>query len=559
MNKSFSSASRPARGFSLVEALVAFLVIAFGMIALGSLQVNLAQASENAKHRGEATRLAQQRMEVLRTYYDRVANGAVIDYTDIVSNTAGEQIANSGADIYLNTTFTRRWWVTKEDGATVADASDPQKWLRVQVSWVDRLNQTQSVTLQSVVALSSPIDVGVLAVGPGKSKPRSPKNRNIDIPYPAVSLTGSKSAFKPDGSTSTFVFDNISGDIVGKCDSTVTLGEGGTFDATATGCQSLNAYLLSGYVHFIGNLPSSGNERNFDNGITNPNNATKAFATTGGVTLAFPDFATGLNSSSYECFHRRRKIISANNPDEYTITSITHASNVVTVTTSATHSFVVGMKIALQGVPTSLLGAYTIASVPATNQFTLAKAGSSASSTGGLAIAPATQTVDEATSYSGYGSTLARFVIYTCVIQPWDHDNDVATPGLWWGKLLFTTDGTWAITNSGTASVRHKVCRFSGDYVQDNTLSNAEHPLWYRGVSGAVDNQNYLVIQGSENCPTNSKSNPLSDDYINVNTVLHQDNGLAGGAYSSSTTQWATLRETADPTGTSDRLTMLEP
>jgi hypothetical protein len=96
--------------------------------------------------------------------------------------------------------------------------------------------------------------------------------------------------------------------------------------------------------------------------------------------------------------------------------------------------------------------------------------------------------------------------------------------------------------------------------VQDGKLSNAEHPLWYRGVSGTLDNQNYLVVQGSDSCPTDSKNNSLADDYINVNTVLHQNSGAAGGLYSNDTAQWvaADAEPSSEPPNASSKLPMLD-
>jgi hypothetical protein len=93
------------------------------------------------------------------------------------------------------------------------------------------------------------------------------------------------------------------------------------------------------------------------------------------------------------------------------------------------------------------------------------------------------------------------------------------------------------------------VCRFTGDYVIDNAMSNTEHPLHYRGVTGALDNQNYLVIDGNQTCPTDSKIDPINSDYVNTHTLLHQAAAAsaASGVLSNSSTQWATTPEPAAP------------
>ena len=56
------------RGFSLIEALIALLVMAFGMLALAGMQASVSYGGDMAKQRGEAMRLAQERIEQMRSY-----------------------------------------------------------------------------------------------------------------------------------------------------------------------------------------------------------------------------------------------------------------------------------------------------------------------------------------------------------------------------------------------------------------------------------------------------------------------------------------------------------
>jgi len=73
-----------------------------------------------------------------------------------------------------------------------------------------------------------------------------------------------------------------------------------------------------------------------------------------------------------------------------------------------------------------------------------------------------------------------------------------------------------------TSSDRFKLCRYTGDYYADGVLSNSEHPLKYRGVTGALDNQNYVVVDGNVDCPTDGPVDMATGNYVNANTTLHQ-------------------------------------
>ena len=71
-------------GFTLVEALIALLVLAFGMLAVAGLQTTLAHNADVARQRTEATRLAQARVEALRAYQQVGAASGAASYADIV-------------------------------------------------------------------------------------------------------------------------------------------------------------------------------------------------------------------------------------------------------------------------------------------------------------------------------------------------------------------------------------------------------------------------------------------------------------------------------------------
>lgn len=224
------------RGFTLIEALVALLIVAFGLMALAGVNLKLAQSEDVAKQRGEAVRLAQERIEALRSFTRIDAAAGQLAWDDLASGT--DTIAES-ANYHTNTTFTRTWVVS---GA----AADPMRTVRVTVAWNDRANDPQSVTLASVLSKSDPSDVGSLGFPlPANTTLKQPKNRNLNIPVPAVDLGNGQSVVQLQNNFAV-VFSNESGYVVKTCAFVVVTA------ADLAGCSTANAYIIAGYVSLSG-------------------------------------------------------------------------------------------------------------------------------------------------------------------------------------------------------------------------------------------------------------------------------------------------------------------
>jgi len=127
-------------GFTLVEVLVALLVLGTGLIAMANFQARVTTSSIDAKARSEAMQLAQQRMEWLRAR----------DLETLASDTHGP-IAFAGrvAEYDLSWTLEDLPWALEDD---------PQaRFIRaatVRVDWVSSRDEDQSVELVSYVANS---------------------------------------------------------------------------------------------------------------------------------------------------------------------------------------------------------------------------------------------------------------------------------------------------------------------------------------------------------------------------------------------------------------------
>ena len=599
-----------ARGFTILEALIALLVLSFGMLAIAGFQATLSRSSDLAKQRTEAMRLAQQKMETLRAY-GQVATDPTLppahrfNYTDdVVSSSVlpytGPEIVSSNAN------FSRTWTVTP-------NAADTERWINVVVAWNDRAGQAHTVQLLSVISKFDPQSVGTLATGSGTSNVRRPKNRNINIPYPAVTLSGgAQSAFIPPPGNVAYVFDNASGNIVQSCtglvatpptpreiqrlertDATVTVtssghtfvagnsvtiaGTGqpefngtftvinpvtaGTFNytlASPAGAISANrgtatlyatllvegldlggstavcttftvpGYLMTGYVRFDTSTGPTGEEPNNPGSIndTRPLDATTPFL------FDTSNQSTTNGTPTMTCYSQRQQVVTTNNLAPVNITGVALGGSTVTVTAPA-HGFSVGTTLAINGTSNpAFIGAFVVASVPTVNTFTYIlppplPTSTSTSGPGGTAVRVQRLTIQEGASVSGY-TTQSKFVSYACVVIPVNHDLQASTPNRWWGRVTLNANSnaangqTWTI---GTASGNFRVCRFSADYNGNGAIANSEHPLWYRGVIGALDGQNYLVINQSQSCPTEQPADPLSNQaarYSDDTTALHQ-------------------------------------
>jgi len=232
MNALRAFPARRQRGVSLIEALVAFAVMAIGMLGVMGVQTTLRFNSDISKQRSEATRLAQEQMELLRSF-------SVLPTTPGVR--AFDDIANSGPADVAGYTMTNTTYTLTTEVQAFADRKD----VRVTVAWDDRQGTElrPSVVLNSVIAGVDPALSGMLSLPPNGSPLKNPLGRHVGIPIGAGFQQDPRfSVFTPPGGSVHWVFNNATGVITRVC----TVRDGNE----VLGCTAVFGRLVTGVVRF---------------------------------------------------------------------------------------------------------------------------------------------------------------------------------------------------------------------------------------------------------------------------------------------------------------------
>jgi type IV pilus modification protein PilV len=170
---------RRGAGFSLIEVLVAVVVLSFGLLALAALQGSLFKASTESKMQSVGLGLATEKLEFFRGYRDSA------DYLAMTSSTTPETVTIGGIP------YTRSWTVTRYaypaaggNFVSVANtttlgsayaANNEFKRIVVTVSWTDAQGKPQFVTLEDAIAAINPGDSARLAKSATFARPRGPE------------------------------------------------------------------------------------------------------------------------------------------------------------------------------------------------------------------------------------------------------------------------------------------------------------------------------------------------------------------------------------------------
>jgi type IV pilus assembly protein PilV len=127
-----------ARGFMLIEAMVALLIFAFGVLGLVGLQAAMTKAQSTAKFRADAAFLAQQVVGTMWADAPNIANYAS-------ANCAGYARCNSWATKVAST-------LPAGTAAVTVAASD----VTVAITWTQPNEGSHTYTTRTTIAFNAP-------------------------------------------------------------------------------------------------------------------------------------------------------------------------------------------------------------------------------------------------------------------------------------------------------------------------------------------------------------------------------------------------------------------
>jgi Tfp pilus assembly protein PilV len=234
-------------GTTLLEGLVAFLVLSLGMLSVVRVQTQLRVNSDIARQRSEAVRLAQEDLERMRAFSVIGAHAGARAYADLGSASAIVDAAHGQPG---NTRFVLSREVAGGDVPNAKSAT-------VSVAWDDRTGVAQRIVLSTLISASDPAYSGALSLAPRAPAVRAVAARAPTIPVGARDLGNGSSAFKPvSNGSEALLFDNATGSVTARCTGIdPALSNGALAADHLSQCEALRGYLLSGVVRFSGGVP----------------------------------------------------------------------------------------------------------------------------------------------------------------------------------------------------------------------------------------------------------------------------------------------------------------
>lgn len=135
------------KGVSLIEILIALIILATGVVTLMKLQGDLIRGRGLTGQQSQALMIMQNKIDELRNYQVLTTTTGYTAYDDIVS---GSSVVTGDT-----TNYNLAW--------TVTDQTNPdRKEVQITATWTDASNATQTLTLDTMIGRVDPTVSGVL-------------------------------------------------------------------------------------------------------------------------------------------------------------------------------------------------------------------------------------------------------------------------------------------------------------------------------------------------------------------------------------------------------------
>lgn len=236
-------------GIVLIELLVGVVLLSLGTVLLMRLQTGLRLSGDLARQRSEALRLAEEDIEVLRSF-TRIDAGAapggrawaaIADAVDLPLDLAGAPTAY------------------RLDRSVSTGSAPALKAVTPTVGWTDRQGQARRLALPTLIAAVDPALLGALLLQRDSGRPNGAFGRHPLIPLAARELPDGRLVYQPrPGGTLVWIFDVATARVTGRCRAIAGLASSELTAASLSDCRALSGLLLAGTLRFATDRDSPG-------------------------------------------------------------------------------------------------------------------------------------------------------------------------------------------------------------------------------------------------------------------------------------------------------------